>query len=65
MRWGESIGRKEDGTFVPTLFSHRYLDIPSNIPQYNIPDEETLDTYLRGGAIESTKKDGEYILTYR
>ncbi len=65
MRWWESIGRKEDGTFVPTLFSHRYLDVPNTIPQYNIPDEQILDLYLRGGNIDCTEKDGEYLLTYR
>ncbi len=65
MRWWESIGREEEWVFVPSLLSHRYLDIPDNVPRYEIPDELTLDTYLRGGNIEDTEENGEYLLTYQ
>ncbi len=60
MRFGEKIGQIENGRFSPDALAHRALclapmsrgDGGVSISRYEIPDEKTLDVYLRGGNIE-------------
>lgn len=46
MRWGEIIGYREHGKFIPNSWAHRYIKT-DHLEHYTIEDDNTLDHYLR------------------
>jgi hypothetical protein len=52
MRYGEQIGVVDHGKFVVSHRAWKYLDIGTT-PIYILPDEASLDRYLRGEPIVS------------
>jgi 16S rRNA C967 or C1407 C5-methylase (RsmB/RsmF family) len=63
MRYGEQIGIIDHGKFVVSHRAWKYLDM-TNTPMYTIPDESSLDRYLRWEPIESTGSDTYILISY-
>lgn len=63
MRLGEKIGTHENWKTLLDAFAYRYLSL-DEVRTYEIPNEETLDQYLRGGSIAYHGSDWPILLVY-
>lgn len=64
MRWGEQIAIRDGSDIRWSPFAHRYIECDA-LRRYEIPDETTLDVYLRGGVLTCPDlSDGLILLAY-
>lgn len=64
MRFGDILGTFHSGKLIPHVWSYRYLEVDM-VTHIEVPNEEILDVYLRGGEIASPWKDEYVLLVYQ